>query len=285
MKSRLILNLVLLLALVALGLYAYLRPGEQQEPGIAVSQLERGDVVRVTIKRGTTMDVEMAQRDGRWLMLRPYQTRVEPLQLARVLDLAEATASDVLPADNLPRYGLDPPAARVTLNDQAFAFGAINEITNEQYLASGDHIYLVRTFLGYNIPLDVTKLLSHKLLGESEKPVEFNFGDWQAVKNDKGAWLLRGNSPTADDDAPTPDELNVWAAEWNLASALSVEPYQGTPRGERITIQLGNGTSATFRVMSRQPEVKLLRVEENMLYRLGADAGGRLLDPYRVAAS
>jgi hypothetical protein len=284
-KSRLILNLVLLLALVGLGLYAYWRPGEEQDPGIAVSQLERSDVVRVTIERATKVDVEMAQRDGRWLMLRPYQTRVEPLQLARLLDLTEATASDMLPADDLARYGLDPPAARVTLNDQAFAFGSINEITNEQYLASGDQIYLVRTFLGYNIPLDASKLLSHKLLGESEKPVEFNFGDWQAVKNDKGAWSLQGKAPEAGVDAPTADELNVWAAEWNLASALSVQPYQGTPRGERISIRLGNGTSATFRVLSRQPDVELLRVEENMLYRLGTDAGGRLLDPYRVAAS
>ena len=64
-----------------------------------------------------------------------------------------------------------------------------------------------------------------------------------------------------------------------------MEPYQGTPRGERISIRLGNGSSVTFRVLSRQPNVELLRVEENMLYRLGADAGGRLLDPYRVAAS
>ncbi len=285
MKSRLILNLVLLLALVALGLYAYWRPGEEQQPGIAVSQLKRGEVVRVRIERGATMDVEMAQRDGTWLMLRPYQTRIEPLQLARLLDLTEATASDMLPADNLSRYGLDPPTARVTLNDQTFAFGNINDITNEQYLASGDHIYLVRTFLGYNIPLEVNKLLSHKLLGDHEKPVGIDFKQWRAEKNDKGAWSLRGTLPAAGEAAPSADELNIWAAEWNLASALSVEPYQGTPRGERIRIQLSNGSSVTFRVLSRQPHVELLRVEENMRYRLGSDAGGRLLDPYRVAAS
>ena len=285
MKSRLLLNLFLLLALVALGLYAYWRPGDEQDPGIAVTQLKRADVNRVRIERGATMDVEIAQRDGAWLMSRPYQTRVEPLQLARLLDITEATASDVLPAENLARYGLDPPIARVTLNEQTFAFGDINEITNEQYLASGDRVYLVRTFLGYNVPLDASKLLSRKLLGDDEKPVAFDFGSWQAVKNDKGAWSLQGAPPAAGEAAPSADQLNVWAAEWNLASALAVEPYQGTPRGERIRIQLQNGTSATFRVLSRQPDVELLRVEENMRYRLGTDAGGRLLDPYRVAAS
>ncbi len=285
MKSRLILNLVLLLVLVALALYAYWRPTEKEKPQIAVSQLERDDVVRVRVERGTEMDAEMEKRDATWHMLRPYQTRVEPLQIARLLDLAEATASEMLPAEDLARYGLDPAPVRVTLNDQSFAFGNINDITNEQYLASGGHVYLVRTFLGYNVPLDVTKLLSHKLLADGEKPLAFDFGSWQAVRNEKGAWSLQGEPPASSDEAPSPDELNVWAAEWGLASALSVEPYKGKPRGERISIQFDNGQRASFRVLSRQPDVQLLRVEENMLYRLGADAGGRLLDPYRVAAS
>ncbi len=285
MKSRLLLNLVLLLALVALALYAYWRPSQENQPQIRVSELQRDDVTRVRIERGTAMDVEIAKQDGAWIMLRPYQARVEPIQLARLLDLAEATATEVLPAENLPRYGLEPAHVRVTLNEQTFSFGDTNEITNEQYLASGDHIYLVRTFLGYNIPLEVAKLFSHKLLANDEKPVEFDFGQWQAVKGDKGAWSLQGKPSAKSDVTPSADELNVWAAEWNLASALTVEHFNGKQRGESVRIKFGNGQSATFRVLSRKPDVQLLRVEENMIYRLGTDAGGRLLDPYRVAAS
>jgi hypothetical protein len=83
--------------------------------------------------------------------------------------------------------------------------------------------------------------------------------------------------------APTPDELNVWVAEWQLASALSVAPYDAEPHGERIDITFSDGTSATFQIVSREPEVVLVRVPGNMRYQLGADAGARLLDPYRVA--
>jgi len=141
----------------------------------------------------------------------------------------------------------------------------------------------VRTYLGYSIPTDITKLLSRKLLADHEKPVSFDFGEWRVVKNDKGAWSIQGKSPGNHDLAPTPDELNTWAAEWQLASALSVAPDTAAPRGERVVIQFSNGDSATLRIVARKPEVQLLRVDENMRYQLGADAGGRLLDPYRVA--
>lgn len=285
MKSRLILNLALLLALVGLGLYAYLRPGEEKKPEIAITQLHRADVDSVRIQRGAEMDVQMQKRNGAWLMLHPYQTRADPLQVDRLLDITLATASDMFPEENLARYGLEPAIATVTLNDQLFQFGSINEVTNEQYLSSDGNIYLVRTYLGYNVPLDVNKLLSHKLLGENEKPVAFDFGSWKAEKNDKGAWSLQGQLHPEREVTPTPDELNIWVAEWNLASALSVTPYQGKPHGERIEIRFIDGASATFQVLSRQPDVRLLRVEENMVYQLGTDAGGRLLDPYRVADS
>ena len=118
MKSRLILNLLLLLALVALGLYAYFRPTEEKTTTIAISQLKREDIDRVRLQRGTDMDVQMEKRNGTWSMSRPYQTHVDPLQVDRLLDIAMATASEKFPAENLSRYGLDPAPVRVTLNDQ-----------------------------------------------------------------------------------------------------------------------------------------------------------------------
>lgn len=282
-KSRLLLNLVLLLALVGLVLYAFLRPGEEKKPEIAVTQIKREEVKSVRVQRNDGFELQLQKHDGTWLMLKPYHTRANPLEVDRLLDLTLATASGKFPAENLARYGLDPAQATVTLNNQTFEFGNINEVTNEQYLETGGQIYLVRTYLGYNLPVDTRKLLSRNLLAEAEKPVAFDFGDWKAVRNDKDAWTLRGELHPERDVAPTPDELNIWAAEWNLASALSATPFQGKPRGDRIQIELSNGNTVTFRVLSREPDVQLLRAGEDMVYQLGADAGSRLLDPYRVA--
>lgn len=283
-KSRLILNLALLLALVGLGLYAYLRPDDQEnKPQIALTNLKRDGVESVRVQRDTSMDMQLEKRNGTWIMSSPYHTRVDPLQVDRLLDITLATASQKFPAENLTRYGLDPAPVSVTLNDQTFGFGSINDVTNEQYISNGGNVYLVRTYLGYNVPRDATSLFSRKLLADNEVPDAYDFGDWTAAKNDKGAWTLQGNLHTEREVTPTPNELNVWASEWNLASALSVTPFEGKPYGEPIEIKFTNGGSTTFRILTRKPDVRLLRVDENMVYQLGPDAGGRLLDPYRVA--
>jgi hypothetical protein len=283
-KARLLLNVALLGALLGLALYAYLRPADEGSPETRITQLGREQIDRVRIERRNSPDIDMEKRNGNWHMLEPYRTRVEQLQIDRVLDLSAATASEQLAGENLSRYGLDPAALRVTLNDQAFAFGNINEVTNEQYLGSGDSVYLVRTYFGYGMPINATKLLSHKLLGEDEIPVVFDFGDWQAVKNEKGGWSIQRESTAPDGgDTLSADTLNLWVAEWQLASSLSATPHEGSASGERIVIQFSNGNSATIRVLSRDADVLLLRLGESMRYQLGAEAGGRLLDPYRVA--
>ena len=282
-KSRLLLNVALLVALLGLALYAYFRSADESKPEIRITQLSRNQIDRVRIERHNAADTEMEKRDGNWHMLRPYNTRVEQLQVDRLLDISSATASEQLAHENLSRYGLDPARLTVTLNEQAFTFGNINEITNEQYLATGDSVYLVRTYFGYGIPINATKLVSHKLLGTDETPVAFDFGEWQVVKSDNGGWSMQGKTAPNNDDVLSSDTLNQWIAEWHLASSLSATPNEGPARGERIVIQFSNGNSAEIRILSRDPDVQLLRVGENMRYQFGAGAGGRLLDPYRVA--
>jgi hypothetical protein len=283
-KSRLLLNVVLLVALLGLGLFAYFHSADENQSEIRITQLSRDQIDRVRIKRDNAADTEMEKQNGNWHMLRPYNTRVEQLQIDRLLDIASATASEQLAHENLARYGLDPARLTVTLNDQAFTFGNINEVTNEQYLGTGNSVYLVRTYFGYGIPVDVTKLISHKIFGNDETPVAFDFGDWQAVKGDNGGWSIQGKSVPDSDDALSADTLNQWVAEWQLASSLSAVPYEGPARGKRIVIQFSNGNSAEIRILARDPDVQLLRVGENMRYQFGAGAGGRLLDPYRVAS-
>jgi len=282
-KSRLLLNVALLVALVGLVLFAYFRPTEDSKTETRITQLSRDQIIRVRVERDNAADIEMEKRDGNWYMLRPYQTRVAQLQIDRLLDISSATAFEQLAQENMSRYGLDPAALTVTLNDQTFKFGTINDITNEQYLATGDSVYLVRTYFGYGIPANATKLVSHRLLGDDEIPAAFDFGDWQAVKSANGGWSVQGKAASAGDDKLSTDTLNQWVAEWQLASSLSVAPNDGPARGTRIVIQFTNGNSATFRVLSRGQEVQLLRVGENMRYQFGAESGARLLDPSVVA--
>ena len=282
MRSRLLLNLALLLALLALGLFAYFRPAEEAAEKIQVTELKREDVERIRVEHNQ-FDYQLERRDGSWFVTAPYQTLANQLLVDRLLDMTMATASGEFPAEKLARYGLEPVKSRVTLNDQAFEFGDINDITNEQYLASNGRVYLVRTFYGYGLPADGAQMISPRLLADHEKPVEYDFGAWQAVQDDKGAWTIRGAPPERGDVAPSADDLNIWVAEWKLASGMSVIPFEGEAGGDRVIVRFSNGESAAFHVIAREPDIQLVRADARMQYKFGTDAGSRLLDPYRVA--
>ncbi len=281
MKSKVILNLLLVLAVTALALYAILRPGEKRDPGTGVFQLKRDQVTRLSIERRKGEPVRLEKRADGWHITAPFTSRADVGQVDRVLDLTSATARQKLPREDLARFDLDPPQVKVTLNDQAIAFGKINEITNEQYAATADAVYLLAPFYGYGIPADAGKIASRKLLADDEIPVAFEFDGHRIVRNDKGQWSITGAAKTG--AALSQDEFNRWADEWRVTYALAVEPYKSGAGRQRVTLRFKNGNSVTMQAADAASGFTLLRNDENMLYRFGVQTGRRLMNP-RVAA-
>lgn len=282
MKSRLIVNLVLALALAVIALYAYFRPHGRTEPQLHLSQLKRQAIDRIRIERRGSEPIELEKRGGAWQMISPLHARADGFEVDRLLDIVTAASRQKLPRENLGRFNLDPAALVVTLNGEPFGFGSVNEVTNEQYVSAADGVYVVAPYLGYGVPANATKMLSHKLLGEEEAPVLFDFGAWKAVKDEKGSWKTQGTLPH-EEPALTPDVLNQWSAEWKIVSSLSAEPFQGAHGKQRVTVKLRDGKTVAFEILAREPDVRLLRADENIVYQLGKEAGRRLLDPWLVA--
>lgn len=283
MKSKVLVNLVLVLLLTGLALYALLRPREQPDPGIRLTQLKRDQIDRITLERRGGPTIQFEKRDGGWRISAPLQTRADPVQVERLADIATATAKHKLPPGDPGRYGLDPPQVKLTLNDQAFAFGGVNDVTYEQYVETAGAVYLVAPFYGYGIPTEVAGLVSRKLLGDAEVPVAFDFGRYRIARDERGTWAIKGAHPAQPDKPLSQDDFNRWADEWRFTSGLGVEPHRGARGRERLVVQFKDGRKVTMEIVQKQPEFLLVRGDENMQYRFGAEVGRRLLDPHVVA--
>lgn len=283
MKSKVLVNLVLVLLLTGMVLYAFFRPKEQSDPGVRLTQLKRDDITRITVERRGSPAIQLQKRDGSWRISAPLQTRADPIQVDRLTDLVTATAKHKLPAGDPGGYELDPPQVKLILNDQAFAFGRINDVTYEQYVATAGAVYLVAPFHGYGIPVEVTKLVSRKLLDDAEVPVAFDFGRYRIVKDDRGTWAVEGAYPAQLGMPPSQDDFNRWADEWRFTSSLGAEPRRSTRGKDRLIVQFKGGKKVNMEIVQRQPEFLLVRSDENMQYRFGAEVGRRLLDPRVVA--
>jgi hypothetical protein len=283
MKSKVLVNLVLALLLTGVVLFAFFRPREQSAAEIRLTQLKREDINRITVERRGSPTIQLQKRDGGWRISAPLQTRADPIQVDRLTDIATATARHKLPPGDPGRYQLDPPQMKLTLNDEAFAFGRINDVTYEQYVATAGAVYLVAPFYGYGIPTEVTKLVSRKLLDDTEVPVAFDFRRYRIRRDDRGTWSITGAYPAQQGKPLSQDDFNRWADEWRFTSSLGAEPRRRTRGKDLLVVQFKDGKKVTMEIVQKQPEFVLVRGDENMQYRFGAEVGKRLLDPQVVA--
>jgi hypothetical protein len=283
MKSKVLLNLALIAALVALSLYTYFKPWQDAAPTIKLTQLKRDDVTRIAVEpRGATA-IKLEKRDGAWRIVAPLNAQADATQVDRLVDIVNANAKQKMTNADLAQFDLNPPQVRVTLNDQTFAFGRVNDITYEQYVAFADGVYLVPPLYGYGIPTDVAKMLSRRLLDAGEVPGAFDFGRYRIVRNDKGTWEASGEFATAKEESLSQDDFNRWADEWRYTSALSVEPDKGSRAGQQVAVRFKNGKAVTMRILQKEPDFQLVRNDNAMRYHFGVDVGHRLLDPRVVA--
>lgn len=272
MKRSLIVNAVLGVIVAALALWMTLKPGEPEKPGIALSALKRDAVKKIRIAPRELPEFVLEREGNRWVQTQPFRARTDESQSGRLLDLLAATAKSKLEAKDLARFDLDKPFARVHFDDQEFAFGSLNTLTNEQYVMTGNAVYLVSPVFGYGLPTRPEGLASRMLLADDELPTKYELPGGTLESKD-GKWVL---SP-APAEAPSQDDLARWAESWRYASSLATQPAPADPKGERARIVTRAGKTIDFVVASRTPNFVLVRMDEKLLYVFPAETAAKML--------
>jgi hypothetical protein len=277
MKRSLLINIVLALLVLGLGLWFVLKPKEQEKagPAVSVSGKKAADAKRIAITRkGLPEFVLEKDAGGHWVQTAPFPARVDASKAGRLLDILGATAKTTYPATDLARFELDQPAVRVTVDDQTFAFGSVNAVTDEQYLLAGDRVFLVSPVHGFSLPNQTDSLASHMLLAEDEIPIAFVLPGFKLELKD-GKWAA--TPPPPDPAKISQDDYLRWAENWRMAASLATQVASGKEAGDAVRISLQNGRTLELIVASRTPELRLLRTDENLVYVFPADTANRLL--------
>ena len=278
MKSRMLLNLLLLALVVGLGLFAYLRPRQASQPEFALSATPPADVRRIAIAPQDQPTVKLEKRGREWFVAAPFRTRADAFKVEQVLGVLGARSKERLAATDLARFGLDKPLLTLTLERQVFRFAGFSPISQKQYVGDGNWVYLVdpRYFAAAAAP--AADYASKQLLAAGDIPVGFDFPALKLTRV-RGRWSANPARPELDQD-----RLNQFAQEWQLASGLVTQPYSGGKALEHILLHLSDGRGIPIAVLGRKPELVLLREDENMEYHFPAQMGARLLDPARGSA-
>lgn len=292
MKNRWLLNLVMLAVVGGLVAFLYLRPQVKIDAPTehAVSQLKLADFNAIKVEFPALKATAFEKVDGFWRMTAPYKARADQLSVQRILSIIAATSVEKFPANDLAKYGLNNPELKVQLTSsngiEEFIFGTYNPVTDEQYLAYKDAVYLIQAGYSEAASVQPIELVDKLPLGPEElKQISgFNFShleQWEEiglnVDLEAGNWTV--NTPKA---KPTQNELNEWLDfSWKQSPAKSVELY--VPDRKTVypsfEVKLKDGKKIRFDKIQESPELLLARPDEGILYHFNNDVGFTMLNP------
>jgi len=264
---------MLALALVvALAAVAYLRPKPDAEDH-ALSALAPADVKTIRVEPQSAPPIVLERAGKAWRMSAPVRARADADRVESLLALLTAKSKHKFAADDLARFDLDKPGARVTFNEQTMNFGTVNPLSGEQYVATVGSVFLVAHRLAAAVPRRVQDVIAKRLFADEEQPAAFELKQFGVVRRD-GKWLTERAAA-----APSQDDYNRWTTDWRLATALRVEPFAGKATADTIEIGMDDGRRVKLTVLAREPELQLLRSDEGLRYDFAAAAAKQMLAP------
>ena len=280
MRSRLLHNLLLAAAVLALALFLFFRPEPAGPQRFALSMLRAADVVAIELAPRAQGPIVLERGKAGWHVRAPRNARADEERIKAVLNILGAQSERRLPPGDSAKFGLAPPTLRLTVRTareaQVFDFGDTQPVTGEVYVATGGAVYLVSPVYTVDVSGGVEAFLAKKLLAEDEHPVGFTLPGLSLLL-ENGRWRRE-----PDDGRFSADQLNRFADEWRLATATRVGEGQPGQAASRIAVRLADGRSLAFTLLARQPEWVLRREDEGLHYHFAPDVGERLLDPARL---
>jgi hypothetical protein len=292
MKNRWLLNLVMLALVAGLVAFLYLRPQANNDGPVQqeVTALKLADFTSIKVEFPTQAPTTFEKVDGLWRMTAPYKTRADQLSVQRILSIIAAKTKDKFAATDKEKFGLNNPELRLKLGSAAgteeFIFGTFNTVTDEQYVAYKDNVYLLPSTYAFAASTQPIELIDKKPLSstEAKQIAGFDYAhleQWEdiglQVDITDGKW--KTNAPKA---KTTQNELNEWLDfGWTQAQAKQVELYKPD---RKITypsfkIKLKDGTKVHFDKLQESPDLLLARPDEGLLYHFPNDVGFSMLNP------
>lgn len=288
MKSRWLVNVLLLLVVLGIGAFIKFRPQQEvvKETAYEVSSLKLATFTKVSVEFPAKAPVAFEKVDGYWYITKPYKARADQMLVMRILSLVAAKSVQKFQSTDLTQFGLDQPKLKLKFDDAEFVFGTFNPVTSEQYVAYNNDVYLLPVSYAENAQSPVEEYLDKSPFKphEQKEIAGFDFShleQWEEVRLNvdlaDGKWTA---SPAK--AKPTQNDMNEWFDSfWRNMSVQRVEPY--TPDRKMtypsFEVKLSDGHKVHFDKIQESPELLLGRPDEGMMYHVPPDIGFTLLNP------
>ena len=266
-------NLALLLAVAALAVVTYFRPAREEAPTHAVSSRLPAHARSVRIERAGTPAIAVEKQGETWRIVEPLRAEADADRVQRLLEILTARSAQRYDAGDTERFDLARPRTRLVIDGESYQFGMVNAVAGEQYVLVGGVVHAIASRYGAALPLHAADIARRQLLSHAEIPVRFEMGEF-ALRQEAGKWLMLPARK-----ALSEDELASWVKAWRITAASRVAPLTQRSYAGELRIALASGTSLTFGIVQREPELVIAREDEKLQYHFPSVTARRLLAP------
>lgn len=288
MKNRWLINIILLVMVLSISLFLFLKPAKiKQTKQFSISTFNLSDFDSIKIDFPSKASVFFKKSTESWDMIEPIKARADQFSIQKIISIVATSSSEKLPSNDLAKYGLDKPTMKLKLihkgMEEEFIFGTYNSVTEDQYLLYKDNVYLISGSYSESAATLPIELIDKLPLSKSEEIKDFNFSrleQWQSkrlkVTRNNNEWSANEGSQFKQ------NEMSEWFdMTWTKNPAKSVEKYSIDSRipYKSFDIHTVDGKKITFLRVQESPETQLYRVDEGLLYHFGSDIGFTMMNP------
>ena len=274
MSSRLIVNLLLLVAVVALVTIAIYEPGikkPQAEPVLTALQPE--DIREIVIERSGEPRIRLSKNDSGWQLAEPIATRANSFRIDSLLQIAKARSYASYPVQDkdLSRYQLQPAQGQLSLDGTVISFGGTEPIEHRRYVLVNDRIHLIADSHYYQSQLALPALVDNALVPPGRTLRALHLPGIEVQHLDNGEWKT-----SAGKQKISMDDINIMLDEWRQARALNVSAYENDTSIGQVRLDFADGSSLTYELLANGPDWILGRRDIGMRYQLSETEAGQL---------
>jgi hypothetical protein len=273
MRSRLLLNFVLLALVIALVIIVYSSTDEHAHEVTLLTTLSPDAITDIRIHHNQRETVLHKQDDG-WKMTQPISIEANGFRINTLLKLLTATsqADYAVAGLDLAQYGLEKPATSIRFNDLEIAFGISNPVNGLRYVRIGERVHLIDDSFYPLLSSQTGALVARELLPQDADISKLVLPEMTLSRDPDGTWHSDGNTGS--------DAISETLNNWKHVQAFGVHNYMQREALAQIKVYLGNQSEPLrFVVTDTDPWLIIARPDLDLEYHFKLEDYDGLLRP------
>lgn len=275
MKSRVLLNLFLLIFIVALALFLF--NDKDNTPEIKILSAAPADSIKKIFIHHNKRDTLLTKSNQEWRLIEPIDIPANQFRVQTLLNIlsAQSHAQYNTAELDLKKYGLDNENTYIVFNNIKINFGHVNPINHFRYVQINNQLHLTEDLFYPLLSSRIGSLITRELISTKKTISKLVLPENSFSRDNNSLWQ-------AQDDISSDAIVDV-IHHWQHKQAFAVHDYIARESLAEIQVYFeGETTPILFNVTDIDPWLIIARRDIGLEYHFNLEDYDILLRPGAV---